>query len=575
MPNEDVAMHVSRIVSRRGEKEYYSYLVRRSFRENGKVKHETVANISKLPLAAIEAISLALSKKAVVEAGSEFEITKSLKHGSVAFLSELAKSSGLIDCLGPSSKERDLILALIIAQSLKPSSKLAHVNYLSSTTLVDDLDLGELDSDRLYEALDYLLGQQSAIEQKLVKSHIGEGSMLLYDLSSSYMEGSKCPLSRYGYSRDKKRGKLQIEYGVLAAKEGLPLAVKVFPGNTSDLSSFSSVVEDLKTTHNLTKIIIVGDRGMFSSANIDKLQQVDPSYLYISALRSSQIRSLVEQGAIQLGLFDELDLLEISVHPDYPGERLVVCKNEELGRKRSHDRNALIEVATTRLDKLKVSVENGRIKDPGAIGRKVEAALSSTKMSKHIKVNVATQYFDYELDQDSITKEAALDGIYVIRTTVDHKELNSAEVVEAYKNLANVERAFRSLKAIDINVRPVRHYLEDRVRAHVFLCTLSAHLMHFARQKLAPLTFRDTEPPTNTSPVAKKQVSASAKDKAARKVNNNGDEVLSLRALFDNLDTLTRNVCRIKDTQVTFTKTTIPTQLQRQAFELIGAKIPR
>ena len=568
-------MHVSKIVSRRGEKEYCSYLVRRSFRVNGKVKHETVSNISKLPLAAIEAVSLALSKKSVVEAGSEFEITRSLRHGSVALLRSLATSSGLIDALGPKGPKRDLILALIIAQSLRPSSKLAHVNYLATTTLPSDLNLGDFDADDCYEALDYLLSQQSAIESRLVSAHIGEGSMLLYDLSSSYMEGSKCPLARYGYSRDKKRHKLQIEYGVLATKEGLPLAVKVFPGNTSDLASFSEIVEDLKSTHNLTKVIIVGDRGMFSTANIDKLHHLDPGYLFISALRSTQIRSLVEQGSIQLGLFDEVDLMEISSHPDYVDERLVVCKNDELARRRSHERSNLLEVASAKLDALKASVAAGRIKDPATIGRRIEKALLSTKMSKHIKVDVAVGSFDYSIDPESVAKEAALDGIYAIRTTVDEAELDAAGVVEAYKNLANVERAFRSLKTIDVNVRPVRHYLEDRVRAHVFLCTLSAHLIHHARSRLAPLTFRDTEVPTHESPVAKKHVSASAKAKVAAKVNQEGVPVTSLRALFDELDTLTRNSCLIPGTDVTFTKTSIPTDIQRRAFELIGAKIPR
>ena len=509
-----------------------------------------------------------------MQAGSEFEITRSLRHGSVSLLRSFADSTGLIDALGPKGPKRDLILALIIAQSLKPSSKLAHVNYLSSTTLPSDLNLGNFDADDCYEALDHLLLQQSIIESRLVSAHIGEGSMLLYYLSSSYMEGTKCPLALYGYSRDKKRHKLQIEYGVLATKEGLPLAVKVFPGNTSDLALASEIVEDLKSTHNLNKVIIVGDRGMFSKANIDKVHKVDPDYLYISALRSTQIRLLVEQGSIQLGLFDEVDLVEISSHPDYAGERLVVCNNDELRRRRSHERSSLLEVASAKLDKLKASVTAGRIKDPAIIGRMIESALSSTKMSKHIKVDVAAGSFDYSIDPESVAKEAASDGIYVIRTTVDEKELDSAGVVEAYKNLANIERAFRSLKTIDVNVRPVRHYLEGRVRSHVLLCTLSAHLMHHVRSRLAPLTFRDTEVPTHESPVAKKHVSATAKAKIAYKVNQDGTPITSLRALFEGLETLTRNTCLIPGTDVTFTKTSIPTDIQRQAFELIGAKIP-
>ena len=566
-------MHVSHIVSRRGEKEYHSYLVRRSYREGGKVKHETVANVSKLPLAAIEALSLALAKKTVIEAGSDFEIISCKRHGASALLYALAKSSGLTDALGKNSKEKNLVLAMIISQALAPSSKLASVRYLSNSTLADELGVSDCDVNDYYSALDWLLERQNQIESSLIKSHLATGSMLLYDLSSSYMEGTKCPLAHYGYSRDKKKNKLQIEYGVIATKEGLPLGVKVFNGNTSDLASLRSVIEDIKTTHKLDKLIVIGDRGMFSATNIDKLHQVDPDYLYISALRSQQIRSLVESDAIQLGLFDDTDLFEIS-HPDYPGERLIACKNEELAKKRHQTRQALLEVAKTRLDKLQVAVSAGRIKTEAAIGRKIEAALRSTKMNKHIITTVGPGSFDYQIDEDSVRAEAATDGIYVIRTTVPDSEANQAQVVEFYKNLANVEKVFRSLKSIDINVRPVRHFLENRVRAHVFLCVLSAHLLHFAKEKLAPLTFRDTERPIPTSPVAKKVVSDSAKAKAAAKVNENGEAVTSLRTLFQELDTLTRNTCRIKETEVIFEKTTLATVRQRKAFELIGAKMP-
>ena len=573
MEPKNASMHVSHVVSRRGEKEYHSYLVRRSYREEGKVKHETVANVSKLPPSAIEALSLALSKKPVVEAGSDFEIISSKRHGASALLYALAKNSHLIDALGKSSKERNLVTAMIIAQALSPSSKLAAVDYISESTLADELGVGGCDVDDYYSALDWLKDQQSSIESKLIKSHLSSGSMLLYDLSSSYMEGTKCPLSRYGYSRDKKRGKLQIEYGVVTTRAGLPLAVKVFDGNTSDLTSFRSVIEQIKTTHGLKELTLVGDRGMFSTFNIEKLHELDPNYLYITAIRSSQIRSLVETGAIQLGLFDDTDLFEIT-HPDYPGERLVVCRNSELAKKRHHDRQALLQVATTRLDKLVESVDGGRIKTQDDIGRRIEKALSSTKMSKHIITYVGEGSFSYQIDEDSVRAEAATDGIYVIRTTVPTTGASSAEIVSFYKNLANVEKVFRSLKSIDINVRPVRHYLENRVRAHVFLCMLSAHLLHLAKEKLAPLTFRDTEPPVPMSPVAKKVVSQSAKDKAASKVTEEGEEVTSLRTLFKHLDTMTRNTCRIKDTEVVFEKTTLATPKQRRAYELIGAKIP-
>ena len=571
--NDADAMQVSHIVSRRGEKEYHSYLIRRSYRENGKVKHETLANISKLPLSAIEALKLVLAKKPVIEAGSDFSVTSSLRHGSVALVHALAKDIGLIEDLGPRCKERDLIVAMIIAQGVSPSSKLSYVKYLSETTLSQDLDLGNYDVDDFYAALDYLFDNQVAIEKRLVKKHISNGSMLLYDLSFSYMEGTKCSLSRFGYSRDKKRGKLQIEYGVLATKEGLPLAVRVFDGNTSDLASFRSVIDEIKNTHCLERVVIVGDRGMTSAANIEKLHQVDPSYLYVSALRSPQIKALVNQGSIQLGLFDSVDLVEIT-HPDYLGERLVVCKNHELAKKRHYDRLALLEVAMTRLGALAASVDKGRIKDPAEIGQRINKAIGSTKMAKHIITTVEPGSLSFCLDEGSIEAEAATDGLYVIRTTVDAKDLSSAEVVGAYKNLANVERAFRSLKTIDVNVRPVRHYLEKRVRAHIFLCMLSAHLIFVAKERLALMTFRDTEPPTHGNPVVKKQVSPSAMEKASTKKDTDDNEVMSFRDVLRSLDTLMRNECTVTGTQVTFKKITVPNAIQARAFELIGAKIP-
>ncbi|WP_298443801.1 IS1634 family transposase [Ferrimicrobium sp.] len=568
-------MHVSHIVSRRGEKEYHSWLVRRSYRQDGKVKHETIANVSKLPKEAIEALSLALSNKPVIEAGADFEILGSKRHGAVSLLHALAKSEGLVRALDVDTRDRvhpRLALAMIIAQAIKRSSKLAMTKYLLTTTLPEDLGISVSGVDDYYETLDWLRRHQNAIESRLIRAHTKTGSMLLYDLSSSYMEGTKCPLSHYGYSRDKKQGKLQIEYGVVATPEGLPLAVRVFPGNTSDLASFRSVTEELKKTHNLTKIVIVGDRGMFSTTNIEELNKLDPSYLYVSALRSSQIRRLVGDGSIQLGLFDESDLFEIT-HPDYPGERLIACRNEALGHKRHNERHKLLEVATKRLEKVKAQVVAGRLRDPFAIGRRVEKALASTKMAKHIITEIAEGAFDFRLDDDAIAAEAALDGIYVIRTTLPKEGASASDVVGYYKNLANLERVFRSMKSIDINVRPIRHYLEDRVRAHVFACMLSAHLLHIARERLSELTFRDEEPPQPSSPVAKKVVSTSAKAKAASKVNRNGQEVMSFRTLLSELDTLERTTCRVKGCAVTFTKMTTHTPLQQRAFELIGAKL--
>ena len=566
-------MHVSHIVSRRGEKEYHSWLIRRSYRENGKVKHETIANISKLPIATIEAIKLTLAKKSVIEAGSDFEIVETKKLGAGALLLALAKQSSLWPALGKDSKESSVALAMIIAQAINRSSKLAMTKYLPTTTLPDDLGIDVTGVDNYYETLDRLGANQDSIESYLIKAHLGEGSMLLYDLSSSYMEGTKCPLSHYGYSRDKKRGKLQIEYGVLATTTGLPLGVRVFPGNTSDLASFRSVVDDLKQTHGLTKVIVVGDRGMFSAAYIAHLAQLDSSYLYVSALRSTQIRSLINDGAIQLGLFDETDLFEIT-HPDYPGERLMVAKNEALGKRRALERRALLGVATKRLDLLVAAVEAKRVKSEAAIGRRIEAALRSTKMAKHIRTEVGPGFFDYLVDEESIAAEAKLDGIYVVRTTVGVDDASCDEIVGYYKNLANIERTFRSMKSIDIEVRPVRHYLENRVRAHVLLCVLAAHLLHLAKERLAELTFRDEDPPLPASPVAKKVVSASAKAKAANKVNANSDSVMSFRSLLGELDTLTRSTCQVTGTKVTFQKTSTPTPTQRRAFELIGAKVP-
>lgn len=565
-------MHV--VTTRRHYKDtvYETHLLRRTFREGGKVKNETLANLSHLPPEALEAVRRVLHGEHLVSDTDAFSITRSLRHGDAAAVVGMARRLGFDALLGAPSPERDVALGLICAQVLEPSSKAAYTTWFSDTTLGADLGLCGIDTDACYEAMDWLLEQKERIERALVARHLQHGSFVCYDLSSSFVEGSHNELAAFGHSRDGKRGKRQIEYGVVATTEGLPVAIEVFPGNTADPKSFIEIVEATKERFGLERIVFVGDRGMITSARIAALKE-DTGFGWVTALRSPDIKALVADGTIQPSLFDEQNLCEIT-HPDYQGERLVACKNPFLATERARKREALLSATEADLEKVATSVTSGRLKDPGKIGLRVGRVLSRHKMAKHFEIEIADRRFSFSRKQDAIEAEAALDGIYVIRTSEPEDALTKDAVVQTYKSLANIERDFRTMKSVDLHIRPIRHRLADRVRTHAFICLLAAHLVFHLRTAWAPLTFRDEAPPERTDPVVPAVRSAAASGKAAARRRHDGQALRPFQGLLDHLATLTRNTCQVPGTTVTFERLAEPTETQRKAFELIDVPIP-
>ena len=485
----------------------------------------------------------------------------------------MAKKTGIYELFGAPCRQRDVALALLVGQVIEPDSKLAYTRAVLNTTLSVDLALERLSSDECYEAMDWLLEKKDAIEGSLVASHLGDGSILCYDLSSSYVEGSHNELAAFGHNRDGKRGKRQIEYGVIANSDGLPLAIEVFEGNTADPKSFSAVLKAVLERFSLKEIVVVGDRGMITNARIEELKSLG-GLDWVSALRAPQIRALAQDnGPLQLSLFDEVNFAEIT-HPDYPGERLVCCRNPALATERARKREALLSATELELAKVKDAVVAGRLSDRAKIGLRLGRVVNRYKMAKHFELFIEEGSFSFSRRQEAIAAEAALDGIYVLRTSCAPKRLSAADVVRSYKSLAGIERDFRSMKSLDIEIRPIRHRLADRVRAHALLCLLAAHLVWHLRRALAPLTFADEAPPFRDDPVAKAERSASAARKAARKRNEEGLPVQSFQGLLDHLGTLTRNTCTVPGTDQTFEQLAQLTEVQRRAFELIGANVP-
>jgi hypothetical protein len=464
-----------------------------------------------------------------------------------------------------------LALSLVIARALRPSSKLATTRWWADTTLGTDLVPGGTSVDEVYAAMDWLFARQGTIEASLARRHLSEGSMVLYDLSSSWMEGTHCPLALRGYSRDHKSGKAQIEYGLLTDAEGRPVSVEVFPGNTADPTAFISAVEAVRTRFFLKEVVMVGDRGMITSARIDALRSLG-GISWITCLRAPAIRALAEQGALQLTLFDETNLAEIT-HPDYPGERLVACRNPALAKERARKRTELLDATEAELATIASSVRSGRLKGADKIGIRVGRYVNRYKMAKHFEIVIGDDSLSFSRRQGEIDAEASLDGVYVIRTSVAAERLDAPGAVTAYKGLSVVERDFRSLKAIDLDLRPIFHFTEDRVRAHVFICMLAAYLIWHLRKAWAPLCFTDEEPPGRDDPVAPAVRSHGARRKDARKLTATGDNVHDLSSLLDHLATLTRNTV-VFTGGVRIEKLTLLTPLQRRAFELIGAPIP-
>ena len=559
-------------------------LLRESYRRDGKVKKRTLANLSKWPPQVVAGLRVLLKGGTAVSRLPEaFDVARSLPHGHVAAVLGAIRRLGLARVIDPKpSPQRDRVLALVAARILDPGSKLATARGLAEGTARDTLGetLGEASEDELYAAMDWLLERQDAIERRLAKRRLAEGTLVLYDLTSVYLEGRCCPLAKRGHSRDGKRGKLQVEFGLLCDAEGCPVAVEVFKGNAADPMTVGGQVDKLKRRFGLKRVVLVGDRGMLTAARIR--EEVAPAGLdWIGALRAPAIRALVESGAVQMSLFDETDLVEVQSDA-YPGERLMVCRNPQLAAERSRKREDLLQATEKLLAPIAAATKRvkRRLKGQDQIALRVGKAIGRYKMAKHFDLNIKDDSFSYRRDDASIAREAALDGLYVIRTSLPASALDAAATVRAYKRLSAVERAFRSFKTVDLKVRPVFHYTADRVRAHILLCTLAYYVEWHMRKWLAPLLFDDEDPvgaeALRTSPVAPAKVSESARRKAQSRRTANGLPAHSFRTLLADLATVARNrvVPRLDGAQP-FTVVTRPTPLQSEAFRLLGVRLSR
>jgi len=582
-------VHVVRVsktgyVDKQGRrKDYSSAYLRRTYRDRGKVKNETVANLSALPDHVIDLIDAGLKGQQLVPAAEAVTITRSLPHGHVAAVHAMARTLGLPALLGPAGRPRDLALALIISRVAQPGSKLSTLAWWGDTTL-GDLGVAEASTDDIYAAMDWLEHRQDAIEAGLARRHLAPQAnparMALFDLSSSWLEGAHCPLAARGYSRDGKKGKLQIEYGLLTDPEGRPVAVRVFPGNTGDPGAFTEIVKVVRDKFGLQEMVMVGDRGMITSARIRALNrredgtQRPDAYGWITALRAPAIRKLMaEGGPLQLSLFDEQDLAEIT-SGDFPGERLVACRNPVLAADRARTREDLLAATGKLLAPILARVRAGKLTGAGPIGVEVGKVISKYKTGKHFAVTITDDSLSVARRQDRIDAEAALDGFYVLRTPIPAGQLDAPGVITAYKNLKYVERDFRHIKADDLDLRPVFHRLEERVKAHVLICMLACYLTWHLRRAWAPLTFTDENPPAPDNPVAPARRSAPAQAKASYQHDPAGQPYRSFRGLLEHLATLTRNQVRFTGTQVTVPMLTEPTSAQREAFSLLDAAIP-
>ena len=561
-------------------------LLRESYRQQGKVKKRTLANLSKWPPEVVEGLRVLLKGgTAVGRLCDAFEVKRSWPHGHVAAVLGAMKRLGLERLVDARpSPQRNRVLALVAARILHPGSKLAAARGLAETTACDSLGatlgLEATGEDDLYAAMDWLLERQQAIEGRVARRHLTEGTLVLYDLTSVYLEGRKCPLAKRGHSRDGKRGKLQVEFGLLCDGSGCPVAVEAFGGNVADPMTVGAQIEKLKGRFGLKRVVLVGDRGMLTEARIR--EELKPAGLdWIGALRSPAIRALVESGAVQMSLFDERDLVEVQSDA-YPGERLMVCRNPLLAEERARKREDLLKATERLLDPIVAATERGkrRLQGKDKIALRVGKVIGRYKMAKHFALQIKDDSFSYRRDAASIAREAALDGLYVIRTSVGKEELDAAGTVRAYKRLSAVERAFRSLKTVDLKVRPVFHYTAQRVRAHLLLCMLAYYVEWHMRRWLQPLLFDDAEPAgaeaARPSPVAPAKVSASAQAKARSKRTANGLPVHSFRTLLADLATVAKNevIPRLPGAQP-FTAVTRPTALQAEAFRLLGVRLIR
>lgn len=560
-------------------------LLRESYRQDGKVCKRTLANLSKLPPAAIEGLRALLRGATVVEdLADNVEVTQSQPYGHVAAVLGTLRQLGLEREIAPQRcPERDLVVAMIVARIVAPSSKLATARGLGEeaylSALLGELGLSKVGEDKLYAAMDWLYVQQAAIEQRLASHHLQNGSLVLYDVSSTYFEGRTCPLAKLGYSRDGKKDKLQLVFGLLCNHEGCPVAVEVFPGNTADPQTLGSQVKKVRERFGLSRVIFVGDRGMLTSARLREDFQEGSGLSWISALRTTDIRKLVAGPGFQPSLFDERDFGEVQ-SPKFPGERLIACRNPLLQADRARKRKELLQATEKELEAIVQATKRSRkpLRGKDRIALRVGKALHRFKVAKHFLLKITENTFTFSRNEKRIAAEAALDGIYVIRTDVPESELSAESAIRSYKGLSTVERAFRSYKTVDLHVRPIYHQLPERVRAHVFLCMLAYYVEWHMRQKLAPILFDDEEPEVGqaqrASIVAPAERSPSAQLKANTRCTADGLPIQSFATLLENLATLNKNRLQLKiSVAPAFYKLTSPTPLQQKTFALLGVTV--
>ncbi len=561
-------MHVVTNTFRRGDREYTSTLLRRSYREDGKVKKETLANLSHLPPAAIDALRRVLAGETLLSADEAFEIEASLPAGHVNAVLIMARRLGLAQLLDArSSRRRDLCMAMILSRVICPGSKLSTVRTLGQSTLASELGVDGVDEDDLYAAMDWLAGRQARIEDQLAKRHLRDGEMVLYDVSSSYFEGRACPLGKLGYSRDGQRNLPQIIYGLLCDQEGRPVSIEVFSGEVHDDKTLPAQIAKIKDRFGLQQVTVVADRGMVTKANIETLSSTE-GVSWITALKAPTIKKLVRDGVFQPSLFDQQNLGEITDVEDFPGERLIVCRNPLVGAQRARKRQELLDATEAELQLIKTRVEKGTLLGAAQIGMAVGPALRRFHVKKHFDVQITDMEFTYQRKEVEIAEEAVLDGFYILRTNHTAENVPAGDVVRAYKNLEQAERAFRSLKGPDLQIRPIHHHLETRVRSHVFICMLAYYLTWHLKAAWKPLLFTDENRPVNKDPIAKALRSSAADAKARTKRASDGTPAHSYQTLLSELATQTRNRTRIAGRTDTFEKLAQPNDLQARALEL-------
>ncbi len=563
-------MHID-VVPNRGSTP--TVLLRESFREGAKVCKRTLANLSSLSAAQIEAIRAALRGEVWQPVPRAFEIIASRAHGQVQAVAIAMDRLGFASLIASTpSRERDVVLAMVAARIVEPHTKLATTRWWHTTTLADDFGVADASEDALYAAMDWLLARQDRIQQKLAARHLQHGGLVLYDLSSSYCEGTTCPLAKRGYSRDGKRGTLQVNYGVITDARGRPVAVRVHEGNVADSQTFLPAVEQIREEFGIEQMVMVGDRGMIANTTIDAMRAMD-GMDWITALKSASIKALVEDGHLQFDLFDERNLLEFSA-PDYPGERLVACRNPQLAKLRAHMREALLSSTEHFLEQIKVRVTAGRLAGQDAIGLSVGRVVNQYKVAKHFALTIGDDAFTFARKPTRIAAEAALDGLHIIRTSVRAEAMDAAECVRNYKALSHVERAFRTLKGVDLKVRPIHHRTADRVRAHLFLCMLAYYVEWHLREAWRPLMFADTdtEAKATRDPVAPAKRSKAALAKVSRHTLDDGTPAHCFATLLAELATIVRNTCRTPSAgpeAPTFEILTTPNATQQRALALI------